>query len=166
MNKLDLFNGSNMGGITHLYYCNKNDIQSISDPDLSGQVTVTFKEACTWNEIVTAMETTDFKEKLVASSAGTLFEKQLSFFIPKDRQEVALLLDNLFLCQFICRYRDSNGKYKIIGELDSPLLFDFRVSVPQETKNPNGILGNFSGKGCRPSFFDSNQMEGSSGSVL
>jgi len=166
MSKLDLFSGSNMGGITHLYYCNKNDIQSISDPDPKGQVTVTFKEECTWSEIVSALETTHFQEKSVESSSGIHFEKELSFFIPKDREETSLLLHDIFLGLFICRYRDSNGKFKIIGELSAPLQFDFSVSVPAETKNSNGIRCVFSGKGPRISFFDSNQQEGSSGSVL
>jgi hypothetical protein len=166
MSKLDLFTGSNMGGITHVYYCSKQDIQSISDPDQSGQVTLTFKEGCSWNEIVSSLETTHFQEKSVDSFAGIHFEKELSFFIPKDREETVLLLHDLYLGLFICRCRDSNGKFKIIGELSAPLQFDFTVSVPAETKNPNGIRCAFSGKGPRISFFDSNQQEAESGSVL
>ena len=157
MSKIDLFTGPNMGGITRLYYCSKHDIQSMSDPDAQSRVTVTFKAGCSWNEIVTTQETVSFEDKSLRGASGTYYEKQLSFFIPKDREDVQVHLSGLCHALLICRYKDANGKYKIIGDLDFPQRFEFHLEVPSLVKDLNGVYGVFSGVGVNPSYFDTNQ---------
>lgn len=157
MNKIDLFTGPNMGGITRLYFCSKHDIQSISEPDAQSRVTVTFKAGCSWNEIITTQEMVAFQDKSIRGAAGIYYEKQLTFFIPKDREDVQVYLSSFCQALIICRYKDANGKYKIIGDPNFPLRFEFRLEVPSQVKDLNGYFGVFSGVGLNPSYFDANQ---------
>ena len=157
MNKIDLFTGSNMGGITRLFYCSKHDVQSISEADAQSKVTVTFKAGCSWSEIITTQETVSFEDKSIRGASGVYYEKQLALFIPKDREDVQGHLRGLGQALIICRYKDANGKYKIIGDLDFPLRFEFRLEIPAQVKDLNGVYGVFTGVGLNPSFFEANQ---------
>ena len=157
MNKIDLFTGPNMGGITRLYYCPAFGIDSISDPDANGYVTVSFKNGFNWYEIVAALETTSFEDKSVKVPAGVYFEKMITFLIPKDRAEILETLNDFFQLRLICRYKDANGQYKIVGDLEYPLKFSYQLTVPSQTKNLNGIFGTFKGYGACLSYFDANQ---------
>lgn len=91
-----------------------------------------------WIRIYSTLGTMRFQEKKKSSSNGFHYSQSLEFSVPKDREEITALFSEMEQFKYICKYKDLNSKWKLLGTLDNPYEFmnDLDTgSSPERTLN-------------------------------
>lgn len=149
-----------MGGVITLYVCRVDDVESIPDPvakTIPGDIV--FKAGAGFSRWDVTIETPRTKSTSRSSREGAAKSNSLTFFVPRDRQEVASMLDIAEDDALIAVYRDSNGNYKLFGTLDRPLTFRYDHDSGQRFADGNFYTCTFSFDGPDNIYFYSGTIE-------
>ena len=63
---------------------------------------------------------------------GTLYNCSLKVIYPGDDSDIVSLFNEMRTYRFIVAFKDGNGQYKLLGSLDAPCKFTYKLSKSQE----------------------------------
>jgi hypothetical protein len=138
-NILLLSGKSNMGGIIgSLYISRKADIESIPVP-VNGVIygDIVFKPGKSWVNWRVTLASGSATNDTRQTNEGSTKSNRLPFSIPRFD---AALHDMFNACsedEFIVLYKETNGKQKIFGLLQTPVRFSFTHNTGKEFANKN-----------------------------
>lgn len=146
MNDINRLEGDNLGGIVRFKFIPVDDIRIIDDA-VAGVVSVeiTLQASKKWFCAYATLGTMGYTESPTNSSAGTIFSRQFSAFIPKDSAEINAQLNEMRDVRFVLDYTDSNGLRKIVGSIEEPLNFSSSLNTQSDMPGRNGHNIVFSG---------------------
>lgn len=141
INKPD--NPENLGGLERFWFAPVSYFYSISDA-IDGIIqSVVFNTGKIWLECYCTAETIKFSELKKQDDNGDYFETKLSGWVPKDSPELLSQLIDMDQYQYIVKYKDNNGNYKLVGTMEEPINFTEGLDIPENVAGSNGRLITF-----------------------
>lgn len=140
MSDISIFGQDNFGGVQVFDFVPVIDVQSISAIRKENHTItagVILKTDKTWYRLYSTRGSIKFDEAGKRTPAGMLFEQQISFDVPKDREEIVSLFQQMDQHKFIVKYKDFNEKWKLIGDLQNGLRFLDKFSSGADAPNKN-----------------------------
>jgi len=121
------FSGAdNPGGLTQLQVIRKADVVAIPSPSgntIYGSISFAAGQGVYTFDVT--LETPRIQTKEKPGREGASKTKTLSFSIPKDRDDIRFMLQQMENDEFIVFVKDGTGRQKIFGLLHAPVLFSF-----------------------------------------
>jgi hypothetical protein len=142
--------GVNFAKLCKVEFTDKSNVNLIDYFHSAHLCDVTLNYGCSWEEIYFTPGTGSHQEGSQDSDAGTSFNQRLTFSIPKNRSDIAARLISMKLERLIVKATYCNGSVKIVGSVDTPLIFHF------DTRLANGFDGFdcfFTGQTEFPSYY-------------
>lgn len=140
------FIGDNIGGLESFQFIPVGDVASIArakDHVITELVTLDTGKA--WLDAYVTLGSLAYSEGKNKTIHGNHYNRSLVGFVPKDTEALAELFDEMGDVRFIIDYTDNNGVRKLIGSLDSPLVFSSQLSTGNDAAARNGHFITFSG---------------------
>ena len=130
-------NSENLGGLQIFWFAPVSDILVIGNK-INGLIqSVTFNTGKNWLKCYCTAETMKYSEPKKVDEKGEYFEAKLSGWIPKDTPELLEQFNEMDQFKYVCIYKDNNGYYKLIGNLDEPLNFTTDLEIPEGVSASN-----------------------------
>lgn len=120
------FEEDNFSGVQVFDFVPVNDVQYM--PPINERIhtlenAIVLKAGKNWIRVYSTQGTMKYTEKKKASPNGFYYHQSLEFNVPKDRKEITALFTGMEQFRFICKYKDLNQKWKILGTLENPFEF-------------------------------------------
>ncbi|MCX6305501.1 MAG: hypothetical protein NT040_11085 [Bacteroidetes bacterium] len=143
----------NVGGINPIQYTFKEDVESfVINPDtLSG--TIVLKHGCNWNYLYGSPESIQLEGKEEDLPAGMRYTYNFKMLIPKDRNQVEIILTQLNQRHLILNAIDKNGVSRYFGTLDSPMKKVGKLLKPATIESYQGWEVLFNGEFSSPAAY-------------
>ena len=110
-----------------------------------GSNTVSFSNTDTIVKMYCSPGSMSFSEKQTKGKPGTSYKTEISGFVPKDSQEVQVIIDDMSRRKWVVIYMDQNEQYKVAGTPDNPLRVSFDLGTGADTSERNGHEVSFYG---------------------
>lgn len=144
----------NMPGNSSFQFCPSIGIDSIPDiEDCEITTAITFKTGYSWYNGVSISKQLEFDEKESSKKAGNIFSRYVKGFYPKQSKEILALFNEMKNQKFILKIMDNNGYYRIVGNLEAPLRFNFSAKTGSLKSGVNGYSFMFDVEAPEPSPF-------------
>lgn len=88
-----------------------------------------------------------------ANTQGNSFTHQFSAFIKGDSATHGALMEEMSYYRFILIRKDRNGFYKILGGLNNPLRFTYKLTTGSDSKDLKGYQVTFTVTADFPEYF-------------
>jgi len=144
----------NTGGLTQLQVIRKADVVAIPSP--SGNTVygdITFASGQGVYTFDVTIETPRIQSKEKTGREGVSKTKALPFSIPKDRDDIRFMLQQMENDEFIVFLKDGTGRSKIFGLLHAPVLFSFNHDSGAKVADSNSYACQFYYTGPDNEFF-------------
>lgn len=149
------FSGAdNPGGLTQLQVIRKADVVAIPSP--SGNTiygSITFGAGQGVYTFDVTLESPRIQSKEKTGREGASKTKTLPFSIPKDRDDIRFMLQQMENDEFIVLLKDGTGRQKIFGQLHAPVLFSFNHDSGAKIADSNNYACQFYYTGPDNEFF-------------
>ncbi len=156
MRNIDQFIGDNIGGLESFLFIPVDDAISIARPVnhiIQEAVVINVAGGAQWFTAYITQGTLFYKEDKNKTVHGNPYNRSLVGFVPKDTEELAELFDEMGDVRFLIDCLDNNGKRKLVGSLDSPLVFASLMSSGEAPEGRNGHQLTFSGNASHKAYF-------------
>ena len=143
----------NVGGINPIQYTFKEDVESfLINPDtLSGIIVL--KHGCNWNYLYGSPESIQLEGKEEDLPAGMRYSYNFKMLIPKDRNQVEIILAQLNQRHLILNAIDKNGVSRYFGTLESPMKKVGKLLKPATIESYQGWEVLFNGEFSSPASY-------------
>lgn len=128
----------NIGSIQKIEIVEHANVESISIPDSSGEVTVTLVDGISWTDFSFTAYTADFEEKEKKKDAGILVEQTLKCKVPKVSSSKSLELDGYLNKKLVVKITDGNGTQFCMGSGSIPVKMFKTIIRPDKASGYNG----------------------------
>ena len=146
MDSFDVFAGSNIAGFDYLEFIPSSSVTHIPDQEdgvisqaISNTLGALFSLKATKSTIV-------FNESPGNDAAGNFFSQEISAFLAKVTPEILAKLKSMENYAFIVVVKDNNNLKRLVGTIESPLLFRYKTDQKTTPQERNGVLVEFFGK--------------------
>lgn len=131
--------GGQLGGVITIDLVRKADVLSMPSPQ-SGAINgaVVLKAGASFVRWLVKQRSSGIASAARITREGAAKDNRLSFFISLDREEVRAMLELAEHDEFIVIYKYANGKLKIFGTLEAPVLFEFSHNSGNAPAEQNG----------------------------
>lgn len=144
---------SNLGGVNKMYAIPPALLESISHNYTEKKSYLNITDTDDMIEIYCSIDTMQFSEKMEQSSAGAVYEVELTGVIPKsnalNQDEIARLESEYWLILF----EDNNGNTRLAGNENSHLVFQRTDTTGKTMAARNQIEFTFSGSQSHACYF-------------
>lgn len=156
MKTLSKSKSDNLGGILNLYLVPADNIAINVENSTTGIHTIGFKNTeLNWH-VECSAETVEYIEKENTEFGTSIYDIELSGFIPNDTPEIALNLKYLKSRPFIIIFEDQNEYLKMVGGEDCPLRLKKSFQTQSEISKLKGYQISFTGQSFDESVFINN----------
>ena len=152
MDNISRHTGSNLGGLNSISWAYYEDLISFSTND-SLYSTIVFVASKGWNSLYFTPETMSLESDQQILPAGMKFIYKIKMLVPKDRQEVEVILAKLLLRKLIIKTTDKNNVIRVFGNLDSPMKLTYKLLKPGTIEGFTGYEVLFSGEFSHPAAY-------------
>jgi hypothetical protein len=116
----------NIGGVLQIKVARKADIIYMADP-VNGTIygDIEFEAGKGFVIWTVTQDSPRALSDPKPTREGNAKSNKVDFRIPKDRADLRFMLDQAEQDEFIILFKDANGKEKIFGQLESPVLFQY-----------------------------------------
>jgi hypothetical protein len=139
----------NMGGLLKLWAVPTSDFY------VNGQ-TIVFSNTDDIYGFYCSAESLAYKEASKRTRAGMHYNCSVSGFIPKDTEEVQLVLSKMEYRLYVIIFQDGNGNYKLSGSSFYPLRLSASLKTGKQTSDRAGYEIQFSGETISRAIFIDN----------
>lgn len=154
MQDIGQYTGDNIGGIEKFQFIPVDDIVFIPrDSNHIINAGIVLKQGARWSNVYMTEGSFGYKETLKKNAHGNSYNNKLVGFVPKDREDLAELFDEMEGSRYVAIYYDNNGKTKLMGSLESPLQFKADLDTKNKASGLNGHKIIFSGNSRHKSYF-------------
>ena len=144
--------GDNLGGNYRIKYAFVEDIAEIPEPHAGAiHSEVVMKAGTRWYEVYCTEASMQFKDAQEDSEHGASFVKELTGFVPKEREELNEALDALKNRRCVLDVIDNNNTRKLVGTISEPLYFSSSSDSKESTSGRNGTAISWKGPGTKKS---------------
>lgn len=139
----------NMGGLLKLWAVPTSDFY------INGQ-NIVFSDTNNIYELYCSAESLAYKESSKRTRAGIQYKCSVSGFIPKDTEEVQLVLNKMEYHLYVVIFQDGNGNYKLSGTAFYPLRLSASLNTGKQTRDRAGYEIQFVGETISRAIFINN----------
>lgn len=144
----------NLGGVRKFEFIASNNVLSIPIPvNAVISASIPLKSGSAFLEGYATAKTLLFEEKNKLSNAGTSFLQEISGFYPGNTPEIIDFFSNMLRHNYIIKITDSNNYLRLVGTLESPLVFAFDLSTEAAVPKRPGIKYSFFAENILPAPF-------------
>ncbi|MBC8486278.1 MAG: hypothetical protein H8D45_09600 [Bacteroidetes bacterium] len=141
---------NNIGSITKIEIVSQSDIDTISEPDSNGEISVTLNEGKSWNDFNFTSYSAGFEEDEKQTDPGNMLKQIVSCKVPKVSSEKTLELADYDNRPLVLRITDGNGPKYLFGDKQKPVKMLKKIIRPEHPSGYNGYKITFSSKNTKP----------------
>lgn len=149
----------NIGGLSGLqsfWFIRVRDIDLPFPEAVNGVISdnINLVTDAVWSTGYCTRETGNSPREMKQSAQGNFLNKVFSGFVPGDNEELLKMFDQDMVDEhFILLYKDNNGNYKLVGNPEEYLSFEYKFEPGSRVSDRRGFLITFSGEGITPDYF-------------
>jgi len=146
MNNFPSLSADIMGGLEKFRFAELQDCSSFTVRDTIVRVSALSSISATWYDGYSTQNELKFTDEGKFDGNGPSFNKTIEGFFPGDHNAALQLFNSMAGKYFILYIKDNDGKEKIVGSVEEPLIFTFTFA----SGNPRGKKGyayKFTGSG-------------------
>jgi len=140
----------NAGGLTDLFVIRRRDIQTFPEVDTDGVTISTAFVPKTGSGFVQwgfAQDSGEVNHKSGGDAGSQSMTHEVNTYVPRGSAEIDAVIQKAINGDFVVIGRDSNGNYRVAGDKNRGVKFDYDYKSGKKGTDKNGTDFKFAGEG-------------------